>query len=150
MKRLFLFLTFAGFAAAQTASLAAIQLIVPLLKCSTGGPTPEFVLITGVTISCVPLPAGVTFANGVLTFPVTPTFVDGETPGGAINGTNPTFTLANTPAAGSLHLYLNGLRMCTGTCGGITADYAIAGNTITFNTPSIPQAGDILLADYRH
>jgi hypothetical protein len=36
-------------------------------------------------------------------------FVDKEIPSGSINGSNTTFTLANTPVSGSEHLYLNGI-----------------------------------------
>lgn len=42
---------------------------------------------------------------------------------------------------GSVRVYLNGLRMCAGTCSGITPDYSISGSTITFNTASIPIRG---------
>jgi hypothetical protein len=72
------------------------------------------------------------------------TFVDAEAPGGAINGTNGSFTLANTPSpSASLTLFLNGLLQDQG------VDYTLAANTITFATPGVPQAGDILLANYR-
>jgi hypothetical protein len=99
--------------------------------------------------------------RAITTAPVMPIFVDGEIPSGAINGTNQSFTLANTPSQGSLQLYVNGLRatQCSGsvtiTPGTVTpCDYNLAGATITFLTlPSgtiVPQVGDFLLADYRH
>lgn len=71
-------------------------------------------------------------------------FVSSEVPTGTINGTNDTFTLANTPTAGSLHLYVNGVRMnpLSGN------DYTIATATITFLSGAIPQTGDVILADY--
>ncbi len=69
------------------------------------------------------------------------TFVDGETPSGAVNGSNQTFTLAATPTAGSVHLYLNGVRLRAGT------DFTISGATITM--VAAPQTGDWLHADYR-
>jgi hypothetical protein len=71
--------------------------------------------------------------------------VDSEAPSGTINGSNDTFTLANTPASGSLHLYKNGIRQRAG--GG--NDYTLSTATITFEAGNIPQTGDILLADYR-
>ncbi len=72
------------------------------------------------------------------------TFVDQETPGGTANGTNVTFTLANTPnPSTSLALYRNGLRMMPG------VDYTLSGSTITFAAASTPQTGDILIASYR-
>lgn len=69
-------------------------------------------------------------------------FVDGEVPGGSINGSNVTFTLANTPTSGSPHLFLNGLRLVLNT------DYSISGLTITMG--SAPQTADSLIVDYRH
>lgn len=76
------------------------------------------------------------------------TFTDAEVPSGSINGTdgtdgNATFTLAATPTAGSVHLYLNGLRLK------LTTDYTISGTTITILAPNIPITGSTLLADYR-
>lgn len=71
-------------------------------------------------------------------------FVDDETPGGAINGSNDAFTLANTPnPASSLRLYRNGLAMKPG------VDYNVSGSAITFLSVSTPQNGDVLLAFYR-
>lgn len=71
-------------------------------------------------------------------------FSDAETPSGAINGTNLTFTLANTPSpAASLMLVLNsGVQVA----GGI--DYTLSGTTITFVNP--PQTSSILRAWYRY
>ena len=75
-------------------------------------------------------------ANGVR-------FIDAETPGGAVDGANTTFTLAHAPSpAGSLRLYRNGLLQAR------AVDYTLAGLTIT--ALSIPQAGDTLLAFYRY
>ena len=51
-----------------------------------------------------------------------------EVPSGTINGSNVTFTLANTPYAGSVSVYLDGLIQR------ITTDYTISGSTITFVT----------------
>ncbi|HTB12196.1 MAG TPA: hypothetical protein VK752_11520 [Bryobacteraceae bacterium] len=76
---------------------------------------------------------------------VLPQFSDGETPAGAINGTNTAFTLAFTPSpTSSVQLYLNGLRQDQG------LDYTISGSTISFTTFSAPQTGDVLLASYRY
>lgn len=70
-------------------------------------------------------------------------FVDRETPSGAIDGVNTTFTLANTPVAGSEHVYLNGLLQEDGAGN----DYTISGATITYLSP--PQVGDVLKVSYR-
>ena len=71
-------------------------------------------------------------------------FVDGETPAGAIDGVNVTFTLATAPApATSLRFYRNGLLLTPG------ADYTLVGSVVTLSTESTPQLEDILLAHYR-
>lgn len=67
-------------------------------------------------------------------------FVFNETPSGTINGVNTTFALANTPTAGTVRIYLRGLRMK------LTTDYTISGSTITMI--NIPDTGDDLIADY--
>jgi hypothetical protein len=77
----------------------------------------------------------------------TPTlFADSETPAGTINGTNLIFTLAFAPnPAASLKLYKNGVLLIQAT------DYSVSGLTLTFaNVGATPQAGDTLLAYYRH
>ena len=72
-------------------------------------------------------------------------FTDNETPGGAINGVNLTFTLASAPnPAGSLRLFRNGLLMDPG------GDYTLSGSSITFIAVSTPRTGDSLAAYYRH
>jgi hypothetical protein len=75
----------------------------------------------------------------------TSAFADGETPSGAVNGSNTTFTLAHTPApAASLALYRNGLFMTQG------VDYSLNGATVTFVASAAPQTGDVLTASYRY
>jgi hypothetical protein len=72
------------------------------------------------------------------------TFTDNETPGGAINGTNLSFTLASAPSpAASLRLFRNGLLLTAG-------DYTLSGSTITFSSATTPRMGDSLAAYYRH
>lgn len=72
-----------------------------------------------------------------------PNFSDVETPTGAIDSVNTTYTLANPPSpAGSLHIWHNGLLLRP------TTDYSIAGGTIT--TTFAPQTGDNLRASYRY
>jgi hypothetical protein len=72
------------------------------------------------------------------------TFVDGEVPSGATNGSNTSFTLANVPnPSSSLALFRNGLRLNQG------VDYTISANGITFQSGTVPQNGDTLLASYR-
>jgi len=72
-------------------------------------------------------------------------FVDGETPTGAVNGSNAAFTLASAPnPSSSLVVYRNGLRMK------LNADYTLSGSTVTFVSGQLPQTGDTLLCSYRH
>lgn len=77
--------------------------------------------------------------SGTLT---TSNFVTEETPSGSINGSNVTYTLANTPTAGTVKLFLNGIRLKSGAGN----DYTISTNTITVSTALI--SGDVLLTDY--
>lgn len=70
--------------------------------------------------------------------------VDGETPSGAIDGTNRSFTLAGTPRpARSLRVYRNGLLQREG------VDYTLHENIVTFAPGSTPVPGDILTVSYR-
>jgi hypothetical protein len=64
-----------------------------------------------------------------------------ETPSGSVNGSNATFTLAFTPIAGTLQLFLNGVLQTEGA----DNDYVLSGTTITFN--AAPEEG-ALLASY--
>lgn len=70
-------------------------------------------------------------------------FVYNETPSGTINGSNVTFTLANTPTSGKVTIYKNGVLQAP------TTDYTISGGTITFVTaPNTNPYSDILTANY--
>jgi hypothetical protein len=74
-----------------------------------------------------------------------PSFSDGETPGGAVDGINTAFTLNFSPSpAASLALFRNGVLTKPG------SDYSISGASITFFLGSVPQPGDALLASYRY
>jgi len=65
-----------------------------------------------------------------------------ETPSGTINGSNTTFTLANTPVVGSEQVFLNGILQEPGG----SNDYTISSGTISFVTA--PQTGDRLRVTY--
>ena len=70
-------------------------------------------------------------------------WVANETPGGTLSGTNPTFTLANTPnthVTYPLMLYQNGQLLDP------TDDYSLSGTTITMSSP--PAGTDKLRAYY--
>jgi hypothetical protein len=93
---------------------------------TAAGQVGDCVLVDGTTGPCGP-----------------PTFSDAETPGGTVDGTNTTYTLANTPLGTSLALYRNGLYMIVG------SDYTLTGSTVQFASNEVPQAGDTLIASYR-
>jgi hypothetical protein len=88
---------------------------------------------TAITWQQIPTSAGLTNTN----------FVDKEAPSGSINGSNVTFTLANTPVAGSEHIHLNGILIESGAGN----DYTISGATITMLTA--PLTGEKLRVSYR-
>jgi hypothetical protein len=72
------------------------------------------------------------------------TFVDGETPGGTVDGANLSFTLAAAPdPAASLRLYRNGMLQK------LSLDFTLSGSAITFLGAAAPQGGDVLVASYR-
>jgi len=72
-------------------------------------------------------------------------FVTRETPSGTINGVNTSFTLANTPVAGSEEVFVNGILQTSGSGN----DYTISGTTITFEAGAVPETGDVLRVNYR-
>jgi hypothetical protein len=69
------------------------------------------------------------------------TVTSNETPAGTINGSNVTFTTANSCT--NLYLFKNGQRMTPGA----SADYTVSGVTITFTSGGKPLTGDVLLDD---
>ena len=96
---------------------------------------------------------GVTVTNGAgtisiavnsATFIAVANYVVRETPTGTPNGALTTFTLANTPIAGTEEVYVNGILQNSG--GG--NDYTIATNTITFLSGAIPQTDDVIRVTY--
>lgn len=73
--------------------------------------------------------------------------IDNETPSGAVDGMNDTFTTANQYAPGTTHLYVNGIRQKEG----VGFDYVeqVDNETLVFEAGSVPQMGDVLIVDYR-
>lgn len=111
-----------------------------LIGSNTGDAFVRTTLTEGTGISITNGPGSITIATtGVIT---SASIVTEEVPSGTINGVNDTFTLANTPIAGTVRVYLRGLRRKSG--GG--NDYTISGTTITMIT--IPQTGDAFFVDY--
>jgi hypothetical protein len=73
-----------------------------------------------------------------------PSFVDGDSPAGIVDGSNTSFTLSAVPdPASSLAVYRNGVLQKTG------QDYTFTSGTIQFVAAAAPQPGDTLLASYR-
>src|SRR4051794_21287616 len=73
-----------------------------------------------------------------------PSFVDGDSPAGIVDGANPGFTISAAPdPVSSLSIYRNGLLQKLG------SDYTFSGRTAQFVAAAIPQPGDTLLASYR-
>ncbi len=71
-----------------------------------------------------------------------------EVPSGTLDGSNITFTLAQTPSpSGALQLYLNGELLSPLTT---PPSYTLTGNTITLGVTPTPSAahGDLLVATY--
>jgi hypothetical protein len=67
-----------------------------------------------------------------------------ETPAGAVNGRNASFTLSQVPSpASSVAVFRNGMRLTSG------LDHTISTNALTFASGDIPQSGDIVLCSYR-
>jgi hypothetical protein len=73
-----------------------------------------------------------------------PSFVDGDSPAGIVDGANTTFTLSAVPnPSSSLALYRNGMLQK------VAQDFTANGNAIQFVAAAAPQPGDTLLASYR-
>ncbi len=72
-----------------------------------------------------------------------PSFVDGDSPAGIVDGSNTSFTLSALPnPATSLAVYRNGILQK------IVQDYTLTASTVQF-VAAAPQPGDTLLASYR-
>ena len=65
-----------------------------------------------------------------------------EVPAGNVDGTNATFTLANTPYVNTESVYLNGVLQNVGA----SNDYTITGQGVTLNYA--PLVGDVILVSY--
>ena len=103
----------------------------------------ELTGVLGVPTDCVRVdgtagPCG----TGSGSLPVT--FIDMETPAGALDGVNRVFTLGQVPfPSSSVHFYRNGILQKP------AVDFSLTGNTVTFFVYSTPQPGDLLSVSYR-
>lgn len=100
--------------------------------------TPISMTLSG-DVASVSNTGSVTLASGVMK---STNYIVRETPTGTINGSNTSFTLANTPVSGTEQIYLNGILQDAGAGN----DYTISGATITML--SAPLTGDKLRVTY--
>jgi hypothetical protein len=70
-------------------------------------------------------------------------FVVNETPTGTVNGTNDAFSLAFTPAAGSVQLVLSGFQLLEGT------HFSVSGTTVTYLSGYQPISGEWHRVSYK-
>lgn len=110
---------------------------------ATASSTPVITVSTSITGLLKGNGTAVSAAVAGTDYLVTTNFVDKEIPTGLINSSNTTYTLANTPVAGSEHVYLNGILQESGAGN----DYTIATATITYLTA--PVTGDKIRVTYR-
>ena len=90
----------------------------------------------------------VSASNGSISIKVNKEMVFNELLGGAVNGLNTLFTLANTPFASSeISIFVNGQLQ---TPPNLTTfqDYSVTGSNVFFTTGSIPNEGSLIMAMY--
>ncbi len=119
---------------AKMQNVSAASKLIGRGDSGTGDPQ-EITIGSGLTMTGTTLTAS---ASGL----GTSNFVTRETPTGSVNGANTTYTLANTPTAGTEHVYLNGVLQESGAGN----DYTISGATITYLTA--PLTGDKIRVSY--
>lgn len=110
---------------------------------ATNTTTPAITLSTSITGVLKGNGTAISAATAGTDYMAPSSFVDRETPTGLVNGSNTAYTLANTPLAGSEHVYLNGILQEPGAGN----DYTISGTGITYLTA--PVTGDKIRVSYR-
>jgi hypothetical protein len=80
--------------------------------------------------------------NGILNTANSVAFVFGETPSGAVNGSNATFTTAQSFVPESVQVFINGVSQTNG------VDYTTTGTTTITLTVS-PVSGDYIRVNYK-
>src|SRR5215472_96282 len=109
---------------------------------ANAGTTPAITISTTVTGVLKGNGTSISAAVAGTDFMAPSDFVVRETPTGSVNGVNTSFTLANTPIAGTEQVFLNGLLQEPGAGN----DYTISGATITYLTA--PLTNDRLRVSY--
>ncbi len=134
-----------GLVVVSAGSVALADDSVNYVQCDSSGVVSANT--SGFSAGKLPMACVTTFHGGIsavadkramLTVPASMNFVTGEVPAGTMNGTNTSFTLAHAPIAGSLEVFLRGLRH---------SDFAISGQNLTM--VSIPNAGDDFRVNYQ-
>lgn len=109
---------------------------------ATNTTTPAITLTTTITGLLKGNATAISAATAGTDYMAPADFVVRETPSGTINGSNTSFTLANTPLVGTEQIFLNGMLQEPGSGN----DYTISGTAITYL--AAPASGDRLRASY--
>lgn len=112
---------------------------------ATATSTPAITVSTSITGVLKGNGTAISAATASTDYMAPASFVVRETPSGTINGSNPTFTLANTPLTGTEEVFFNGLLLEPGG----SNDYTISTNTLTMLTTYIPVSGDKIRVSYQ-
>lgn len=98
--------------------------------------------LDGGGIDIATMPQEITVKIGATVTTSTGTFVIGETPSGAVNGSNATYTTAQNFVPETVQLFINGVSQTNG------VDYTTSGTTtLTLNVS--PIAGDYIRVNYK-
>lgn len=109
---------------------------------SNASTTPAITISTTITGLLKGNGTAISAASAGTDFVANANFVFNETPSGSVNGSNTTFTLANTPTTGTVQVFLNGQLQEPGAGN----DYTISGGTITYLTA--PVTNDKIRVNY--
>lgn len=100
------------------------------------------ILPTTGDVDITTIPQYITVQVGATVTTSSGSFVIGETPSGAVNGSNATFTTAQNFAPESVQVFINGVSQTSG------VDYTTSGTTtITLNVS--PVSGDYIRVNYK-
>jgi hypothetical protein len=109
---------------------------------SSGGATPALTIATSVTGVLKGNGTAISAAAAGTDYLAPSSIVTRETPSGLVNGSNVSYTLANTPISGTECVFMNGILLEPGAGN----DYTISAGTITMLTA--PISGDKLRVNY--
>ncbi len=110
---------------------------------ATATSTPAITLTTSITGVLKGNGTAISAATAGTDYMAPSDFITRETPTGTVNGSNTSFTLANTPLSGTEQVFLNGVLQEPGAGN----DYTISTNTLTYL--AAPISGDRLRVSYQ-